>query len=378
MERTLIVAAGPLDRTRCPVRAVVPDLAQNACVRLSEASGREVPVQVVPGGVAWLLDSLPAGEVRRYRLVEEECAPSPTIELRDRPGEALDFSVGGAHFTTYNYASRWARPFFHPVIVDGRQVTRAWPMDELPGETRDHPHHKGIWVAHGDVNGVDDWSEQSGHGRIVHREFTYVSAGPVVAEVHESLGWVSASGSPVLDEARRLAVWNLPTSDRLLDVDVSLTALGQAVKFGDTKEAGLISVRVATSMDGNKGGLIENGFGGRREAETWGKTAPWCHYSGQVGGPGRDEVMGIGVFDHPANPRYPSNWHVRDYGLMTANPFGYHDFFPERGRDGSLTLPAGETMTFRYRVYLHRGDAAAGEVEARFADYAFPPAAGAE
>ena len=155
---------------------------------------------------------------------------------------------------------------------------------------------------------------------------------------------------------------------------MSLTALGQPVKFGDTKEAGLLSVRVATSMDGNKGGLIENGFGGQRENETWGKPAPWCHYSGPVDG----EVMGIAVFDHPTNPRYPSNWHVRDYGLMTANPFGYHDFFPGRGRDGSLLLPAGETATFRYRVYIHRGDAAQGRVEEAFTNYALAPAAGVE
>jgi hypothetical protein len=54
--------------------------------------------------------------------------------------------------------------------------------------------------------------------------------------------------------------------------------------FGDTKEAGLISVRVASSMEGKREqGLIENAFGGRREPETWGKPSPWCHYSGPVG-----------------------------------------------------------------------------------------------
>jgi Methane oxygenase PmoA len=234
LERTLIVAAGPLNRTLCPARAVVPDLAPDARVRLEEIStGREVPVQVVPGGIVWLIDSLPQGEIRRYRLVAGGGAPSvASFGLADRAGEALDFTVGGAAFTSYNYGSRWARPFFHPVTVAGRRVTRSWPMDELSGETRDHPHHKGIWVAHGDVNGVDDWSEMAGHGRIIHREFARIAAGPVFAEVVEGLDWVSASGVPILDEVRRIAVWNLPTEDRLLDVDVSLTPFGQSVKFG--------------------------------------------------------------------------------------------------------------------------------------------------
>ena len=26
------------------------------------------------------------------------------------------------------------------------------------GEAHDHPHHRGLWVAHGDVNGADNWS----------------------------------------------------------------------------------------------------------------------------------------------------------------------------------------------------------------------------
>jgi hypothetical protein len=156
---------------------------------------------------------------------------------------------------------------------------------------------------------------------------------------------------------------------------VSLTASEGSVKFGDTKEAGLLSVRVASSMEGKRGkGLIENAFGGKGEAQTWGKPSPWCHYTGPVG----DIQEGIGVFDHPSNPRYPTNWHVRDYGLFSANCFGYHDYFPGTARDGSLTLEVGETAVFRYRVYLHRGDAAAGKTDERWADFAAPPAIGVE
>ena len=48
---------------------------------------------------------------------------------------------------------------------------------------------------------------------------------------------------------------------------------------------------------------------------------------------------------------------MRDYGLFAANPFGQHDFesLPSKTA-GNLVVPAGQSVTFRYRVYLHEGD----------------------
>ena len=382
MELKLTVGAGPSDRDLCPVRAEIPEIEEATGARLyEEASGREVACQVVTGGIAWLLTGLPRGAIRRYRLVVGDGSgpEAPEFGVNDRPGEALDFVVGGQLFTSYNYAAGCHRPFFHPVIGPGsHRVTRSWPMEEgYEGgdESHDHPHHKGIWVAHGEVNGANDWSDGLDAARIVHRGFDGVVSGPVFAEAREALDWANGDGTRLLSEQRRLTVYNLPGEARLLDVLVALSATDGPVTFGDTKEAGLLSVRVASSMEGKRGaGLIENGFGGRREAETWGKTAPWCHYSGPVG----DVTEGIGVFDHPSNPRFPTNWHVRDYGLLSANCFGYHDFFPSTERDGSMRLADGETVSFRYRVYVHRGDAAAGKAADRWADFAFPPAIGVE
>ena len=62
------------------------------------------------------------------------------------------------------------------------------------------------------------------------------------------------------------------------------------------------------------------------------------------------------------NPRHPTWWHVRDYGLFAANPFGQHDFekLPDKTA-GNLMVPAGKSVTFRYRFYLHEGDEQQGE-----------------
>jgi hypothetical protein len=85
------------------------------------------------------------------------------------------------------------------------------------------------------------------------------------------------------------------------------------------------------------------------------------------------EVVGIAVMDHPTSFRHPTYWHVRDYGLFAANPFGLRDFTGDRSANGSHTVPAGGRVTFRYRIYLHKGSAE----QARVADvayaYANPP-----
>ncbi len=377
MQRLLTVIAGASDRDLCPTRARVPGLSRYTSVQLADESGAPVPAQIDGDTLAFVVGSLARGETRRLRLTTDS-APAPReigFGLMHRPGEALDFLISGELFTSYHFAEGLARPFFHPVVGPGeRRVARAFPMEKVAGETSDHPHHRGFWVAHGEVNGVDCWSEVQGHGTIAHRDFESLTSGPAFARAVERLEWLSADGHRVLSERRTIAVYNLPSASRMFDLDVELTASDGPVVFGDTKEAGLVSVRVATTMDGNKGGLIENGAAGVREAATWGREAPWCHYSGPVSG----ETLGIGLIDHPSNPRYPTNWHVRDYGLMTANPFGLHDFFPGSGKDGSLRLDTGETATFRYRVFIHAGDAAAGQMDERHADFAAPPAVAVE
>ena len=106
-----------------------------------------------------------------------------------------------------------------------------------------------------------------------------------------------------------------------------------------------------------------------RDGATWSKRAAWCDYYGPVDG----HLVGVAIFDHPANPRHPTWWHVRDYGLFTANPFGRHDFekLPDKTA-GNLVVPAGQSVTFRYRFYFHEGDEQQAQVAARYAEYAAP------
>src|SRR5213075_3511630 len=104
---------------------------------------------------------------------------------------------------------------------------------------------------------------------------------------------------------------------------------------------------------------------GDGDDKAWGKRADWCDYYGPVDG----RTVGIAIFDHPSNPRYPTWWHVRDYGLFAANPFGLHDFEKKEKGAGDMTVKAGDSVTFKYRFYIHPGDEKDANVAERFAEY---------
>ncbi len=101
------------------------------------------------------------------------------------------------------------------------------------------------------------------------------------------------------------------------------------------------------------------------EEAIWGKRADWVDYSGVVAG----EDLGIAIFDNPANIKHPTYWHARDYGLFAANPFGEHDFYKDPKRDGSVTISQGQSLTLRYRVLIHHGDAGEAHIAEAYHQY---------
>jgi hypothetical protein len=371
----ITVYAGPHARADCPVCAELAEpLPPGALLREVE-TGQTIPCQAGSAAgkpiVSWVLDALGAGEARAYEVVAGDQGPvTPRVGLSDN-GRQVDVHVGGELFTSYHYDPGYARPFLYPLIGPyGQGITRNYPMvEDVPGEKHDHRHHRSLYTAFGEVNDVDDWSEGEGHGRIVHRAFGALESGAVYARVVAENDWVSHEGAPVVAETRDMWFWHTPARGRVVDYAVTFRAGDQPVTFGDTKEGGILSVRVATSMDvaSKLGGQITNAYGGIDEAETWGKPAPWCDYSGPVGG----RVVGIAVLDHPGNLRHPTQWHVRDYGLMTANCFGWSYYQNDKSVDGSHTMAPHAELCFRYRVYVHAGRAE--RVSAAYLDYAFPP-----
>ena len=68
----------------------------------------------------------------------------------------VDISIDGKPFTSYLWPASIKKPVLYPLITDhGITVTRGYPLEPRPGERVDHPHHAGLWLNYGDVNGFD-------------------------------------------------------------------------------------------------------------------------------------------------------------------------------------------------------------------------------
>lgn len=296
-------------------------------------------------------------------------APQKTGVQVTQLDDRLRVEIQGKLFTEYFFKDV-PRPYCYPLVgPGGLAMTRDWPMKNTPGEAQDHPHHRSLWFAHGAVNGHDFWSEQKDFGKTVHEDFLEVKSGNEAGVIRERNKWVAANGTVVCTDERTLRFYAPERpSERMLDFEITLLASNGELTLGDTKE-GTMAVRLAETMR-LKGNLAQGHIvnsAGVRDGETWGKRADWCDYYGPVEG----KTVGVAIFDHPKNPRHPTWWHVRDYGLFAANPFGQHDFekLPDKTA-GNLVVPAGKSVTFRYRFYFHEGDDQQADVAAKYKQYA--------
>ncbi|MFK8112087.1 MAG: PmoA family protein [Rubripirellula sp.] len=285
----------------------------------------------------------------------------------------------GALVTNYLYRDGDARkPYFWPVIgPKGKPVTRAFPMETVEGEQHDHPHHRGIWFGHQGVAGTDTWLEVASKnykderqqafletlGSISHTAFTQISADDTHAVIRSNNDYLDSSGKQLMAD-HRLMVFQMSDQNLILDFDITLLAKYGDVELEDKKDAGL-NVRVPTSMSLKDGeGHIVNSAGDR-DGDTWSKSATWVDYHGPVLG----EHLGIAFLNHPSSFRHPTRWHVRDYGLFTANAFGPQSL-DKNAELGTFTLDNGKSVHLRHRIIIHQGDEKAAGIAEAYEAYA--------
>ena len=278
--------------------------------------------------------------------------------------DSIDVAIDGKPFTTFHYGAESGKPYLAPLrSASGKIVTRHYPMEQIPGESRDHLHHTGLWFSYDDVNGTKLWENDPSYtkphiGRIVVRSAEW--KGDVLAAVME---WRDPQGKVLLVENRKMTFPADPKL-RMIDFEIGLTAANQDVTFGDTKE-GAFAIRLAEPFTERKGGRMVDSEGRVGMAKVWGKRANWVDYTAEIDG----ERLGVAIFDHPSNPRHPTYWHARDYGLFALNPFGQNAFDPDK-EESHWKLPQGRTLTFRWRVVIHPGDAESGHVADLYREFA--------
>ncbi len=267
--------------------------------------------------------------------------------------DALEVTIGGKPFTIYNHAKSQKKPYFWPIHdLAGQIITR--PLVK-PGERIDHPHHRGLWFAVDRVNGIKFWAEG---GRIENISVEPIAATGNPARFKVVNHWLDRNKQTVLIETTTISIY----ANRLIAYDATLTAGKEPVTFDDTKE-GLFGFRMVNSMRGTAG-TITSSDDHHGEKECWGKTFPWVDYDGPVNG----KLVGVAIFDNPHNFR-PSRYHVRGYGLFSISPFGEHDYTNGAKPAAPVDLKPGANLRLQYAIYIHDGDAKAGDVAGVYQKY---------
>jgi hypothetical protein len=316
----------------------------------------------------------------------------------EKSTDAIAFKVDGSVVGRYAIGLAVAKPYLWPLLAPGGvPVTRAWPMEKgTAGETTDHVHQKSAWFCHGDVipegidlkirsankgdHGVDFWSETKDRdGTPRHGTIRCLKVGEPKQEAKDRVAivtwneWKTPDGIKILDEERTVGLQDLPAG-RLWVFECTLTASVCPITFGDTKE-GSFGIRVHDALRGQSptGGTVTAADGtvvkapSKDNLSVWGRLSDWHDYSGMVDG----KAVGVAIFDHPKNTARAA-WHTRAYGLMAANPFARdHSGFPGlKGKTELVKIEKGKSLTLRYAIYAHTGDAVSGKVAEAYATFA--------
>ena len=297
------------------------------------------------------------------------CSSGAKVQLVQGDNK-IDVLAGGRHFTSYLYGTGLTKPVLYPVHTpSGIVVNRGYPLEKVPGESTDHPHHCGMFFTYDKVNGDGFWNNTTSPPQIKHVNVTEMKGGSGEGRLSTVMHWVGKSGRVHLEEKRTM-IFAVGDNEYTVDFDVDLTASSGKVVFEDTKE-GMFAIRVAGWLREKGGsGRYLSSNGEQTEQDIWGTRAKWVRLQGEKDG----KVVGIAILNHLSSVNYPTYWHARGYGLFSANPLGQYDFEKKRNpasaKPLNLTLEAGQTAHFQFRMIIYEGARTAEQLERHFEDFA--------
>jgi hypothetical protein len=300
---------------------------------------------------------------------------------RQENGRRVDVAVNGSPFTSLVWRDTIFKPVLYPIVnASGTEVTRGFPLQPRGGERTDHPHHVGMWLNYGNVNGIDFWGNsldipeetRNKTGGIIRlTSVDDIKEGAGEASFSISASWQDPAGKELLQE-KTTFYFIQKEKLRIIDRVTRLTATNGDVKMPDTKE-GMFAIRVArqlelpsneevTLTDANGRPttikqMSNDGVSGNYRSsegvtgnEVWGTKAKWMNLFGII----NQDSVSIVICDHPGNPGYPSYWHARGYGLFSLNPFGAKDFTSGKS-EMNFGIAADQSTTLRYRTIVSAG-----------------------
>jgi hypothetical protein len=294
-------------------------------------------------------------------------AVAAEFSMKQEPTGDTAIYIDDQLFTRYVTSDKVSNKcYFWPIVGPGGiKMTRAYPMQNVEGEKQDHPHHRSVCFGLHSANGFNTWHEvltftkkgkvdphKAAHlGHQVHTKVSKAEASGNAATLVVESENVTPNGEVYMLQTRTVDFHVADNGSRVMDIEIVLKGIQDEITIHDMKDSGL-TVRVAHSMcvDAKEDGRIINS-NGDANGDAWGKRVSWVDFNGPVEG----KTMGVAMLNHPDSFRYPTPWHVRNYGLFTANPFALKEVAGEKD-SGDVDLAKGQSITLRHRIIFHAGD----------------------
>jgi hypothetical protein len=243
--------------------------------------------------------------------------------------------------------STYLHPLFDP---RGNVIT-----DDFP---KDHVHHRGLnWTwAHVGVGGevYDLWACEG--VRQVFEKWIARETGPVCATIGVKNAWWTAQRK-IMDEWVWIRAFGANEYGRAIDVLLTLKAL-EPMDLSGRKEKGYSGFGLRY---GPRQTTIITTPQGKEAADSDLRPFPWADETGNFGGSAL--LSGAAIFQHASNPRFPAGWCLRHYGFIGVDWPGVE----------IIHLEPSQTLTLRFRVWVHDGDAKEGKVQEAYELFANPP-----
>jgi hypothetical protein len=240
--------------------------------------------------------------------------------------------------------------YFHPVMTPAGVVV----TDVAP---KDHPHHRGIFLAWVEMHGKKD-ADFWGWGEHAPTKGRKIVPGPTSGTNASSNGasfgvrndWL-AEGEPLIHEQLSAAVRPEPAAKAyVIDLTYTLTPTADLTLSRWAFSGFCVRARgdgKVTAYSPAGEAKLPNPSHVKPESD-W-PAAPWYGYTLKFDD---GKVAGVAVIDHPKNP--PSLWHNhRDIRMLN----------PCIVAPAEVKLKGGDPLVLRYRVVAHDGETPVKELD---------------
>ena len=254
------------------------------------------------------------------------------LKVLDNGRPVMALNLGGADKDLF-----LMRPCVHPLYTPA-----GYPVTEMGAHN--FPHHKGVWLGHAQVNGVNFFHDLVDAGWIVPVGVSS-EADSGGARVDLDLEWRDRRGTVVATEVRRHEVRRSGAA-HLLDIVSTLHASHGALELGVDNHS-WAGLRLIDALDQDDGGLMRDSEGRQGADAINGHPVRWVDVSGTIG----EHACGAALLAHPASAPVPT--FARFYGTSLLNPTMYEP----------LTIADGASWTFGTRIAAYDGSASTTDLE---------------